>query len=444
MHIRMGGGSHVSHQQWRDLSSSGVLAGLTGFNVETSINWRDGDRSASLVPLIVAANFFDVLGVPMAMGRGFTAVEAQAERDPAVAVISHGFWQARLGSDPGVIGRTLVFNGRPYTVLGVLPDDLRSILGFGLAPEVYLPLGRSLAPDLDSLDGGAIQLVGRLREGQSLEAGRAALAAVGERLAAKYGQERFGRVEQFAPAGSLEQLGSLATVGLFFVVLLVAVGLVLAIACANVAGLLLARATVRAREIAVRVALGASRRRLVQQLLTEGFWIAVAGTAGGLLLMQLLTAMLGRLSLPLPLPLDLQTRMDGRLLGYTVVLTMATTVLCALAPALQATKGSQWSALRQGDGRSTRRVSLRNVLVVCQLAVALVLLATASLFVRNLAQAHRLDPGFDTENTLVGLVSFVEGRYTDETRTDIAGARRQRGRSRCRASSRRDTPTAHR
>ena len=134
--------------------------------------------------------------------------------------------------------------------------------------------------------------------------------------------------------------------------------------------------------------------------------------------MQLLTAMLGRLSLPLPLPLDLQTRIDGRLLGYTVVLTMATTVLCALAPALQATKGSQWSALRQGDGRSTRRWSLRNVLVVCQLAVALVLLATASLFVRNLAQAHRLDPGFDTENTLVGLVGFVEGRYTDETRTE--------------------------
>ena len=98
---------------------------------------------------------------------------------------------------------------------------------------------------------------------------------------------------------------------------------------------------------------------------------------------------------------------------------MATTVLCALAPALQATKPSQWSALRQGDGRSTRRVSMRNVLVVCQLAVALVLLATASLFVRNLAQAHRLDPGFDTEHTMVGLVSFVEGRYTDETRTDL-------------------------
>src|SRR5918996_2357527 len=195
VHIRMGSGSHVSHQQWRDLSASGVLAGLTGFNVETSINWRDGDTSTSLVPLIVAANFFDVLGLPMAIGRGFTAVEAQAERDAAVAVISHGFWQARLGGDPGVVGRTLVLNGHPYTVLGVLPDDLRSILGFGLAPEVYLPLGRSLAPDLDSLNAGAIQLVGRLRDGQSLEEGRAAMATVGERLAGKWGIEHFGRVE---------------------------------------------------------------------------------------------------------------------------------------------------------------------------------------------------------------------------------------------------------
>jgi len=429
VHVRMGGGSHVSHQQWRDLSSSGVLAGLTGFNVETSINWRDGDRSASLVPLIVAGNFFDVLGVPMAMGRGFTAAEAQAERDPAVAVVSHGFWRTRLASDPGIVGRALVLNGRPYTVVGVLPDDLRSILGFGLAPEVYVPLGRSLAPDLDVLDAGAIQLVGRLREGQSIEAGREALAAVGQQLAVKYGRERFGRVDQFARAGSAEQIGSLQTVGLFFVVLLVAVGLVLSIACANVAGLLIARATLRAREIAVRVALGASRRRLIQQLLTEGFWIAVAGTLGGLLLMRVLTGLLGRLALPLPLPLDLQTRMDARLLVYTIALTMATTVLCALAPALQATKPSQWSGLRQGDGRSTRRVSLRNALVVCQLAVALVLLATASLFVRNLAQAHRLDPGFDTEHTQVGLVSFVEGRYTDEARTELLESAATRARA---------------
>lgn len=417
VHIRMGSGSHVSHQQWRDLSDSGALAGLTGFDIETTINWRDGDTSTTVVPLIVAGNFFDVLATPMAMGRGFTAGEAQAERDPAVAVLSHGFWERTLGRDPHVIGRTLVFNGRPYTVLGVLPDGLRSIVGFGLAPEVYLPLSRGLAPDIDNPDDGALQLVGRLRGGQSVEEGRTAMATVGNRLATKYGRRNFGHVDQFVPAGSTDQLGSLTAIAMFFGVLLVAVGLVLAIACANVAGLLLARATGRSREIAVRIALGASRWRVVQQLLTEGFWIAVGGAVLGLLLMRTLLALLGQLSLPLPLPLELRADLDWRLLIYTLGLTVATTILCALAPALQATRQAQWPALRQGRAGGIRRWSLRNALVVGQITVALLLLVTASLFVRNLSRAASLSPGFDTTDTMVGLIGFVEGRHTDETRT---------------------------
>jgi predicted permease len=417
VHIRLGGGSHVSHRLWRDLSESGALEGIVGFNIETSLTWRDGELSRNLVPLIVSENFFDVLGVPMSIGRGFTAAEARTERDPAVAVISHRFWQASLNGDPSVLGRTLVLNGRSYSVLGVLPHGARSIMGFGLAPEIYVPLGRSLAPDLDSALSGALQLVGRLRADQSLEEGRAAVATVAGRLAGKYGEKRFGRVDQFARAGSMEMFGNLATVGFFFGVLLAGVSMVLAIACANVAGLLLARATVRTREMAVRVALGASRRRLVQQLLTEGFWIAVGGTALGLLLMRLLTTTLARISMPLPVPLELHTRVEGRLLAYTVLLTVVTTVLCALAPALQATKRAQWPALRQGDRPGSRWWSFRNGLVIGQLAVALVLLVTASLFLRNLSRAQGMDPGFDVENTMVGLVGFVEGRYTDETRT---------------------------
>ena len=149
VHIRMRSGSHVSYREWRDLSESGALAGLSGFNVEASINWRDGDRSVSLSPLFVTANFFDLLGVPLAMGRGFTASEAAAEKDPALVVVSHGFWTSRLSSDPQVVGRTLVINGRPYTAVGVLAPAVRSIIGFGLAPEVYLPLSRELLPDLD-------------------------------------------------------------------------------------------------------------------------------------------------------------------------------------------------------------------------------------------------------------------------------------------------------
>ncbi len=183
VHITMGGGSHVSHRQWRALDESGALAGLTGFNIESSVNWRGPDQTISLMPMVVAANFFDVIGVPFALGRGFTAAEAQAERDPTMAVITLRFWQQRLGGDPGVLGRTLIFNGVPYTVFGVLPADSRSIAGFGLAPEVYLPLSRMLMPDVDSTGPvAAVQLVGRLHEGQSVAAGRAALSAAGHQI----------------------------------------------------------------------------------------------------------------------------------------------------------------------------------------------------------------------------------------------------------------------
>jgi putative ABC transport system permease protein len=418
VHIRMRSGSHVSYREWRDLSESGALAGLTGFNVEASINWRDRERSARLSPLFVTANFFEVLGVPLAMGRAFTAVEAAAEKNPALAVVSHGFWESRLNSDPRVLGSSLVINGRPYTVVGVLAPRIRSIIGFGLAPEVYLPVSRELLPDLDHPDSGAVELVGRLHDGQAIGEGRAALETAGQRLVRDHGNTRLAAVEQFVPPASPERLGSLAVVGTFFIVLFIAVALVLAIACANVAGLLLARATVRTREMAVRVALGASRGRLVQQLLTEGFWIAVAGTIGGVALMMALQAMLSRLSLPLPVPLELRIPFDARLFGYVVALTLLTTLMSALAPALQATKRSPWPALRQGDGRSLGSGRLRSALVVGQLAVALVLLVTASIFVRNLSLAQYLNPGFDTADSFVGIVGFVEGHYDDASRVE--------------------------
>ena len=420
VHIRMGGGSHVSHREWRALDESGALAGLTGFNIESNVNWRGPDQTLSLMPLVVAANFFDVVGVPFAMGRGFTAVEAQVERDPTMAVITHRFWQRRLGGDPKVLGSTLILNGRPYTVVGVLPADSRSIAGFGLAPELYLPLSRMLMPDVDSTGPtAAVQLVGRLEDGQSVAAGRAALSAAGQQLASpKSGGRKFGEIDTFAPAGSTEQFGNLTTVGAFFGMLLVASALILTIACANVAGLLLSRATARSREMAVRVALGASRRRLVQQLLTEGLWISLFGTLAGLLLMRVMTGLLARLPLPLPLPLEIHSHFDGRLVLYSIFLMLVTTLLCALAPALQSTRRSQMPALKRQEARVGGRLwSLRNVLVVGQMAVALVLLVTALLFVRNLARATDLDPGFDTSHTLVAQIGFVEGRYTPLTRT---------------------------
>jgi putative ABC transport system permease protein len=135
--IRINGNSHVSYRQWQVLEKSHALNGLAGFQIESEVNWRGSGSSVSLIPLIVTANFFDVLGGPMAIGRSFTATEAAAEQQPDVAVISYGFWQRRLGRDANIVGRILIFNGRPYTVLGVLPANFKALPGYGVAPEVY-------------------------------------------------------------------------------------------------------------------------------------------------------------------------------------------------------------------------------------------------------------------------------------------------------------------
>jgi predicted permease len=416
--IQVGGGSHTSYERWRDLDASGALAGVAGHSIEDVVNWRGTEQTIGLVPMIVTANFFDLLGVPVAMGRGFTAAEARAEMNPAVAVVSHGFWQNRLAGDPNVLGRSLVVNGQAHTVVGVLPERFRSMPGLGLSPEIYLPIARTLVSDIDSPRAAHVQLVGRLRSDQTIEDGRAAMTAAASRLAVEYGDNAFGKVSQFEPVGSAALLGPMtATINAFFAVLVVAVGLVLAIACANVAGLLLARATTRWREIAVRVALGAGRRRLIQQLLAEGFWLALGGTVGGLLITIALDRLLARVPLPLPMPLPLYLRasLDGRMLLYALVLTLATTVLCALAPALQATRRSHLPALKQDDRMPARRWTLRRMLVVGQVAVVTVLLAAAAIFLRNLAQAQTLDPGFDSTQTIVARIGFVQGRQTRET-----------------------------
>ncbi|HET7219147.1 MAG TPA: ABC transporter permease [Vicinamibacterales bacterium] len=415
--IFMGGGSHTSYSRWRDLDQSGVLAGIAGYSIESTVTWRGAEHSENVGAMIVSPNFFDVLGVPVALGRGFTAREARPELDPAMAVVSHRFWRERLARDPQVVGRTIVVNARPHTVVGVLPEHLRSMPGLGLSPEVYLPISRSLVPDLYEPRAGHMLLVGRLSPGQSMPQGRAALMAVAEQLAVSYGDKRFGSKPSFMPVGSAALLlPDSSKVNAFVALLVVAVSLVLAIACANVAGLLLARATTRRHEIAVRVALGASRRRLVQQLVAEGFWLALAGTLCGLALMAVFDRLLGRVTLPFPLQVTLHAPLDARMLGYAVTLTIAATLLSALAPALQATRRSQLSALKHdGSAIVHRRWTLRRVLVVGQMAIAVVLLAASAIFLRNLAWSESIHPGFEPMQTLLADIGFVQGKYTRDT-----------------------------
>ena len=429
--IFMGGGSHTSYTRWRDLDHSGALAGIAGYSIESTVTWRGRDHSENVGAMIVSPNFFDVLGVPVALGRGFTARAARPELDPAIAVVSHRFWRERLGRDPQVVGRVIVVNASPYTVIGVLPERLRSMPGLGLSPEVYLPISRSLVPDLYEARAAHLLLVGRLAPGQSMPQGRAALMAVAERLAVSYGDKRFGSKPSFMPVGSAALLlPDTGKVNAFVALLVVAVSLVLAIACANVAGLLLARATTRRHEMAVRVALGASRRRLVQQLIAEGFWLALAGTLCGLALMAVFDRLLGRVTLPFPLQVTLHAPLDARMLGYALVLTIAATLLSALAPALQATRRSQLSALKPDVSAIVhRRWTLRRLLVVGQMTIAVVLLVASAIFLRNLAWAEAIDPGFEPMRTLLADVGFVQGRYTRATSQTLLEAAVERVRA---------------
>jgi predicted permease len=415
-YIRSARGSHVSYPVWRDLQDSGALAGLAGYQIEIEVNWSRPDGAVSLLPLVVTPNFFDVVGVPVAIGRGFTSDEAQPGK-PGVVVISHAFWRTRLGADPAAIGRTLIFNGAPHTVIGILPENLRAVPGFGITPDVYLPLSSYVLPQLDVRNAAAVMLIGRLRDDQTFAQGRAALDAAARRIDAAALRPELGGISQFRPANALRRTGEADQLAIFFAVLSVAVGVVLAIACANVAGLLLSRTASRRREMALRAALGASRRRLVQQLLAEAGWLALFGTLTGLALAQLASSLIAHIRLPVPIPIVLRAPIDARLLLVALVLMAVTTMLAGMPAALQAASSRLLPGLKIDEPRyGRRRWTLRALLVTAQMAVTLVLLLTALLFLRNLGRAHDVNPGFDTARTLVAEVSFVEGRYTAASR----------------------------
>ena len=425
VHIRVQGRSHVSYNQWRGLEEAGGLAGLAGFGIEAEVNWLRGDAAVALVPMIVTANFFDVLRVPVARGRAFTAAEARAELDPRVVVISDGFWRSALGGDSDVVGRSITLNARPYTIVGVLAPRIRGIFGYGAVPEVYLPLSKTLVPYVDEPGSSVVQLVGRLRDDQTLALGRAAFTVAARRANAMMtspADTGFARLELFAPARGLSQAtapgaGGQGAVAGFLAILLVIVALILCIACANVAGLLLARNAERRHEIALRLALGAGRARLVRQLLTEGLWLALLGTLGGVLFAAPVMGLMNRVSLPFPIPIELNLTVDAAVVGYAALLVTVACVLSALAPALQATRVAVAPALKaDGRGVVTGRLTLRRLLAIAQVAVSLALLIVATLFARNLARTRSLDPGFDTARTAVAQVAFIQDRYSRAAR----------------------------
>ncbi len=389
-----------------------------------------GDRSRLVLGEVVTANYFSTLGVRARIGRTFLP-EDDAPSASRTVVLSNRYWQREFGGDSSAIGRTLRIRGQEFAIVGVLDDEFTGMVPM-LAPEIWIPVRfaeeiepagiNEVVPSptgssrLDRRGQRWLFVKARLASGASIEQARARIEVVAARLRSEHPQTNKDRRVTVRPTADT-RLHPEADRMLAWIVsgTMLAVGLVLVIACANVAGMLLARAAARQREIAIRLAVGAGRRRLVRQLLTESLILGVLGAGVGMLLASWLTQLLSTFKLPIPIPLSLDLRLDARVLGFTAAVALLTGVLAGLAPALRATKTNLVDDLKGTSGRAGgRRWTMRDALVVGQMAVTIVLLVTAGLLVRSLVLAQKADVGFPTDG--LAIVSADTGmlRYTPE------------------------------
>ncbi len=373
------------------------------------------------------SNFFGVSQIRMYLGRGFLASE---ERLPVI-VLSHRLWQRRFASDPAILGKAIPLSGHMFTVVGVTPPGFRG-LDLILDPEFWVPLGNveQLAPNVPSRsarDFNWLAVAGRLKPGVTQPQASAELATLAQRFAKTYPATDKGRGFFMDQAGSLPPRDKSAVL-LFIAALSVVVLLVLGIACANVANLLLSQSASRQREMAVRIALGATRRQLLGQMLMESSLLALAGGVFGTLLTLWATSALSAFRIPAPVPLDTTVSLDWRVLLYTFLLSVGTGLLFGFGPAWIASRPVLANALKGEDGfvRPGRRLNLRNVLVVTQIVMSLVLLCATGLFLRSLERAVGIDIGFRSHDLLMLSVDPRVHGYTSERTTRFLEQLRER------------------
>ncbi len=411
--------SYPEFTAYRESTQS--FSGLTAY-ADVSLT-LGGAEAEPVKGLLVAENYFSVLGTEMAQGRPFAREEGLTLGSVPVSVLSHRFWQRRFGADTSLIGKTITLNRQPFTVIGVTARDFNGTEAF--APDLWVPLTMQaqVMPGRDFLSKpnlSWLEVVGRLKPGVSQARVQAEMMLVASQLDVVYPGRR---TQIIVTRGSfLSDPQQRDEVMVPVVLIMVAVGLVLLIACANVANLSLARTATRQKEIAVRLALGASRLRLVRQLLTESVMIAVLGGVVGLLMAYwTVSALLAATELNQRL-FALNFSPDFRVFGYTLFVSILTGMTFGLAPALQATKPNLTSALKD-EGvafgqRIASRARLRDVLIVAQVTVCLTLLITAGLLVRGFQRAQTLDPGFRPERALVTSLDLQRQGY-DQSRAAV-------------------------
>jgi macrolide transport system ATP-binding/permease protein len=415
--------SHLNYKDLRDQNQ--VFTQMAAFSF-AQVNWSTGKESEQLPAQLVSDNYFSLLGAQPPLGRGFLPGE-DAKPTP-VAVLSHAFWERSLGSDESIVGRTLTLNRTPFTVVGVARRGFTGTL-LGGGPSLWVPMSMHdvMQPNFDWYEqrrGLFLFAFGRLKPGVSMEQAGANMRTVFAQLEQSFPNDNKGRSAGARPLldARLNPGGrGGAPVVQISMILMTVVGIVLLIACANIANLLLARATGRRKEIAVRLALGAYRVRLVRQLLTESILLAAVGGALGLALAYWLVGALGATTLALPLPVDENVALDARVLLFTTALALATGVLFGLAPALQASRPDVVSVLKNETvaSGSPRRgwlalFNLRQALVVSQVALSLISLIAAGLFLRSLRDSQQTDTGFQRRGVLVMTFNLGREGYTPD------------------------------
>ncbi|MFZ0462407.1 MAG: ABC transporter permease [Candidatus Acidiferrales bacterium] len=405
------------HDWIRDNHSLSSLAGYKSFQSFNLIGQGEPERVAAVD---VSYNFFATLGVAPALGRDFTPAEDQPGAAPSV-ILSAPFWKSKFGSAPDVVGKTVNLNGTDYTIVGVLPSNFYFCCrNINFSPgDVYVPLSATKNPFFTNRKiHPGIYAVGRIKDGITLAQARADMDRVARNLAAAYPDADKDRGVGVVP---LKQ-EMVQKIEPFLLVLLAAVGFVLLIACVNVANLLLARSTGRAREFAIRAALGASQGRVVRQLLTESLLLALAGGGLGLLVAAWGTSA-GLSILPSTLPRANNVSIDPRVLLFTLAVSLLAGILFGLAPALKTSHPDLHETLKEGGrGGSGARYRTQGVFVIVEMALAVVLLVAAGLTIRTLVGLWSVNPGFDPHNVLsfqVGFPTSAAGASAAQLRAEL-------------------------
>jgi len=371
-----------------------------------SLNLTGDGEPERLIGSYVSSSFFSLLRVQPSAGRGFLPGE-DAPGAEHVAVLGYGLWQRRFGADPSLVGKTISLNGNDHTVVGIAPEDFQLFQG----TDLWLPLALDASQPQFGRRSDFLRVLGRLKPDVREDRAQAEMTTIAKRLEQEYPQTNTNIGVVLVPLHE-HFVGNVRPA---LLVLLGAAGFVLLIACANVANLLLARAASREKEVAIRAALGASRFRLVRQLLTESVLLALLGGSGGLLLAMWGTDGLVRLS-PAGLPRLNEIAVNEWVLGFTLLVSVIAGVLFGLVPALHASRLEMHESLKEGGRGSADqggRRRLRSVLVVSEVALALMLLIGAGLMITSVYRLQQVSPGFNTENLLVGRVNLPAAKYSN-------------------------------